>query len=69
MLSLPFLNKSINLCFMILIATGLVGAAQRGELITLAFFRVVDKATYARSPANYERLVYPDHAGDDVVYI
>jgi hypothetical protein len=54
---------------MILIATGLVGAAQRGELTTLAFFRAVDKATYARSPANYERVVYRDRTGDDVVYI
>ena len=57
------------LCFIILIATGLVGAAQPGELTTLAFFRVVDKTTYARSPANYERVVYRDRAGDDVVYV
>jgi hypothetical protein len=69
MISLPSRNKFINLCFMILITMGLVATGRPAEMITLAFFRVVDKAAYARSPANYERVVYRDRAGDDVVYI
>lgn len=39
------------------------------EAVTLAFFRVVDKATYTKAPAKYERLPYQDPTGGDKEYV
>jgi hypothetical protein len=69
MMFVPSRQKYVKLFILILIAIGLVAAAQRSEVITLKYFRVVDKATYAKFPGKYERVVYRDSGREEEVYV
>ena len=68
MMFTPSRRNYVKLIVLIPIAIGLV-AATRSEVITLDYFQVVDKATYAKSPEKYERVVYRDSGREEEVYV